>query len=361
VEWHPPQFATFGDSYDFEDGDTAAYLNAILADPNALNALDAIDMQSYGRGLTNREYQLARENGKELWVSLSATDGLNNNMNDPILGPISAGNILSNLNHGVSLWHHWLMSDLTNNDGGFKLRFKYIANISKNIKPGARMRQCTSDNPDLPSPDMRWNFNLREDGGIEPWQPDIIAAAGENPDESWFISIVNLSGIHSQHKASVYAGTPKSYHVTITSEELSNYRVLFNVSKCTAVAGILPAGVDTMLAGSLELIVNSEESLVLRSFEKTEITSSIGSIRNMEGWLRVYPNPAYDLLTIDLPGYNGTFNVSVYDLTGKLWQSGRISSGETIDVSRIPEGTYILSIRDDANNLYRQKLILQSK
>jgi hypothetical protein len=172
---------------------------------------------------------------------------------------------------------------------------------------------------------------------------------------------VNLSGIHSQHKASVYAGTPKSYHVTISSEELSNYRVLFNVSKCTAVAGILPAGVDTMLAGSLELIVNSEESLVLRSFEKTEITSSIGSIRNMEGWLRVYPNPAYDLLTIDLPGYNGTFNVSVYDLTGKLWQSGRISSGETIDVSRIPEGTYILSIRDDANNLYRQKLILQSK
>jgi hypothetical protein len=358
VEWHPRQFATFGDSYDFEDGDTAAYLYPLLADTAAFNSFSAVDMQSYGRGLTNTEYGLAKDYGKELWVSLSATDGLNNNMNDPILGPITAGNVLSNLNHGVSLWHHWLLSDLTNADGSFKQRMFYLVNISTRITPGARMRQCTSDHADLPSPDMRWNYNLNEDGSVEPWQPDIITTAGENPDGSWFIGIVNLSGIHSQHKASVYAGEPKTYQVRFSAEELNPYQLLFDVYKCSQAGGIMKMGVDTMLHGILELKIDSRDLLVLKSFEKTE-PSSVYDAKSMREWLRIYPNPASEMIHVELPGYTGSFRVSIYDLTGKPWHSGRIENGGILDVTRIPSGTYIFILRDEQNHAFRRKMLIQ--
>jgi len=361
VEWHPRQFATFGDSYDFEDGDTAAYLNPLVADSVAMSSLYAIDMQSYGRGLTNWEYNLASQAGKELWVSLSATDGLNNNMNDPILGPISAGNLLSNLNHGVTLWHHWLLSDLTNTDGSFKQRMFYIVNISTNINPGARLRSCTSDSPDLPSPDMRWNYNLQEDGTVTDWQPDIISAAGENPDETWFIGVVNLSGIRSQHKASDYLGTPLTYHVTIRAEELSPYQVLFNTFKCSDVGGIIPAGTDTMRNGMLEFTLESKDLLVLKSFEKTDMPDYLHDIEDPAKWLKIYPNPAYDKVFVELPGYNGKLRAVVYDLTGKMMCSGNMSNGDALDINNLFGGTYILMIRDEDGNIFRQKLIIHRK
>ena len=66
--------------------------------------------------------------------------------------------------------------------------------------------------------------------------------------------------------------------------------------------------------------------------------------------LNVFPNPANDLLIVQLNGLNTTSTqLELYDLTGKLVLSGTINQGSTIgylDVSTVYNGSYILKTRN---------------
>lgn len=85
-------------------------------------------------------------------------------------------------------------------------------------------------------------------------------------------------------------------------------------------------------------------------------TLAINSFNN--GVFSVYPNPAKNILTIQLQDIlNVTLKSAlVYDLTGKVVLTTKDVT-QPINVERLATGTYILSISDTAGKSYAQKFI----
>lgn len=68
---------------------------------------------------------------------------------------------------------------------------------------------------------------------------------------------------------------------------------------------------------------------------------------------RVYPNPAVDLITVDLEN-TGNFELRLTDLTGRKIKT--ISNERTLDVSKITSGVYLLTILTDDGRQASQKV-----
>ena len=60
--------------------------------------------------------------------------------------------------------------------------------------------------------------------------------------------------------------------------------------------------------------------------------------------LAIYPNPALNDIKIGLPTYQNS-EIHIFDLMGRKIFSQRILKSETVDISRIPNGTYIISLK----------------
>ena len=61
--------------------------------------------------------------------------------------------------------------------------------------------------------------------------------------------------------------------------------------------------------------------------------------------LKMYPNPVKDRLHIQIPSRDTAIHMSLYDILGKEIQSHAVSNGDnTVDVSRLPKGVYILTL-----------------
>ena len=75
--------------------------------------------------------------------------------------------------------------------------------------------------------------------------------------------------------------------------------------------------------------------------------------------VRLYPNPTNDLLTIEV-NTDQTIACSVIDLTGRrLLNYANISSGQTIDVSQISTGIYLLRIEMADGQVVTQRFVKQ--
>ncbi|MCX6248856.1 MAG: M14 family zinc carboxypeptidase [Bacteroidetes bacterium] len=78
----------------------------------------------------------------------------------------------------------------------------------------------------------------------------------------------------------------------------------------------------------------------------------------------VYPNPSNGNIHLLLPeGGSGSFNYSVFDMTGKMIQSGTLNgAGEkvvfAVDLTHLPKGIYLLKL-DGGTSVYENKFIIQ--
>ena len=59
--------------------------------------------------------------------------------------------------------------------------------------------------------------------------------------------------------------------------------------------------------------------------------------------IKVYPNPVNDEFTIYLPS-NGTYNLNVFDITGKLIMSRPVKNSESVNVSDLSGGIYFYKV-----------------
>ncbi|MGB3074457.1 MAG: GEVED domain-containing protein [Chitinophagales bacterium] len=68
--------------------------------------------------------------------------------------------------------------------------------------------------------------------------------------------------------------------------------------------------------------------------------------------LNIYPNPATNLLTIDLKGFEGKVTIQVFDLSGKLMyvQNAVAMDQSHIDINSLVNGMYILRVMDEKGN-----------
>jgi hypothetical protein len=88
-----------------------------------------------------------------------------------------------------------------------------------------------------------------------------------------------------------------------------------------------------------------------------------GSIDANNG-ISIYPNPATEeiVITLDL-AINGTIELAVTDMTGRLISATEISSagGEIIleDISNLPSGMYFLVVRTEDEIIGSEKLFIQ--
>lgn len=78
--------------------------------------------------------------------------------------------------------------------------------------------------------------------------------------------------------------------------------------------------------------------------------------------IKVYPNPANDLLTIDSGDLNGIKTIEIIDVQGKLVRSEN-SPGQVImiDIASLPAGTYFLSIKMDGEVYSTEKIVVERK
>lgn len=71
---------------------------------------------------------------------------------------------------------------------------------------------------------------------------------------------------------------------------------------------------------------------------------------------KIYPNPANEYLKINT-SYYGSFMIQIFDVMGRNIFSKSVDANETIDISNIPNGTYLVTIKTK-ENINTKKLII---
>ena len=61
-----------------------------------------------------------------------------------------------------------------------------------------------------------------------------------------------------------------------------------------------------------------------------------------------------DALTLELPSKS---TVNIYSVDGKLVSSNRVNSGESINVSNLQKGNYVVTVQDNFNNKVSRKIV----
>ena len=72
----------------------------------------------------------------------------------------------------------------------------------------------------------------------------------------------------------------------------------------------------------------------------TDTIASINS-KTISSNVNVYPNPTHDQITLEIESYNGSVNVEVYDLTGKLLKT---TTETTISMGEYAKGIYVFKL-----------------
>ncbi len=70
----------------------------------------------------------------------------------------------------------------------------------------------------------------------------------------------------------------------------------------------------------------------------------------------IAPNPAGEILKVKLNNGNMT-QYDIYDMSGRKIMNGTSEYGNTIDITRLDPGIYIISMFDNHRNVYRQKFV----
>ena len=84
-------------------------------------------------------------------------------------------------------------------------------------------------------------------------------------------------------------------------------------------------------------------------------TNSIENTAALEDEVRVFPNPFEDKLIIE-SSFQGTQNYALYSILGEHILSGSIQSGsKNINLESIPDGLYILKVRDQSLKVVKRK------
>lgn len=93
------------------------------------------------------------------------------------------------------------------------------------------------------------------------------------------------------------------------------------------------------------------------------INSSLGLNESEMSQFNIYPNPSNGIFTIDMQAKSNSVAYRIYSLDGKMIANQKINSNgskinQTVNISHLPAGTYIIKIVD-GNNVNSSKLIIK--
>jgi hypothetical protein len=74
----------------------------------------------------------------------------------------------------------------------------------------------------------------------------------------------------------------------------------------------------------------------------------------------IYPNPVNNIVNINLTGYTGKSDVSLFDVNGRIILNRQVSTTNTpLDISALPAGVYMLRIKNGGKEVKMEKIIKQ--
>ena len=80
--------------------------------------------------------------------------------------------------------------------------------------------------------------------------------------------------------------------------------------------------------------------------------------RSLKGEINIYPNPTTDELRIALPHLNA-YRIYIYDIEGRLLiEHNYAMEEEVFDLSQFANGTYIVSVYQNNNEVQSSKIIV---
>lgn len=136
-----------------------------------------------------------------------------------------------------------------------------------------------------------------------------------------------------------------------TDQFRNNNKYLANAAAWTKYTAEMPAGPGvTNLDVAFRAYKNC--TLFLVDDVSVEDKSTLGTIDIKEFDKKVKMNTLVaETLTLELPSKS---TVNIYSIDGKLVSSNRVNSGESINVSKLQKGNYIVTVEDGANKISRK-------
>jgi hypothetical protein len=106
-------------------------------------------------------------------------------------------------------------------------------------------------------------------------------------------------------------------------------------------------------------ILATDENNGLFIFSFSGISTGIQKAQNLESLVRVYPNPASSMVTIEFKDATQNREVKIFNTVGKVILNQNLSSStrNEISIQHIPNGVYVLEIVENENRSI-QKLII---
>ena len=97
--------------------------------------------------------------------------------------------------------------------------------------------------------------------------------------------------------------------------------------------------------------INDGEQLI----QNVQLSRSVG-IDYYDSHVKIYPNPAWDVINIDFSSSESLQSITLYDLQGRMIETRFIESLQqtTLDVSTLPAGSYILEITINGQKVIRK-------
>ena len=119
---------------------------------------------------------------------------------------------------------------------------------------------------------------------------------------------------------------------------------------------IVSVKLDSSDFKTIDSTFNITDELVTNDFITYEISNYLDDTQ-----ISIYPNPTKDIVNIDITGENASENnkIFIYSMNGQLIeQRTETDNRMQIDLSSLPQGTYIMIIETDKFK-YKQKIIKQ--
>lgn len=105
-----------------------------------------------------------------------------------------------------------------------------------------------------------------------------------------------------------------------------------------------------------EDVMRIQHWFAIDSFPSCAFTVGINNISQIENTLSIYPNPTNENITINFISSSKNTSVKIYDTTGRIVKNiENVRSGEnTINISELEAGLYILNLQDDNNSVTKR-------
>ena len=98
-----------------------------------------------------------------------------------------------------------------------------------------------------------------------------------------------------------------------------------------------------IINGEVYIINGTSFSQYVTQIYKFDLNPVLSTHELTNSNIRIYPNPAIDIINIDLPK-NLNYQANLHDINGRLISS--MTNKSAIDIQNVPQGTYLIEIKD---------------